>query len=228
MTDERRAILDVLLAEYRYWAEAEWPAGADAGGDTGDMEIIQLGAVGALANVIAAVQCGVRAPWHPPVPTNEEPMSHVATVEIEVRDLDALDEACRRVGLELVRGQQTYRWYGKHVGDYPLPAGFAEADLGRCEHAVRIPGGDAAADAEGDEPPYEIGVVRRRDGRPGYVLHWDFFAGGYGLEKVAGPACGLLKQAYATVVAKRQAMRQGFTVTEQRQPNGHVRLLCRK
>ena len=152
-------------------------------------------------------------------------MSHVATVEIEVRDLDALDAACRRLGLELVRGQQTYRWYGKHVGDFPLPAGFAEADLGKCDHAIRVP---HAVVTEGGEPPYEVGVVRRRDGRPGFVLHWDFFAGGFGLQKHVGNDCALLKQAYATVMAKRTATQQGFQVSEQRLPNGTVRLVARK
>ena len=67
-------------------------------------------------------------------------MSHVATINIEVKDLDALGIAAGRIGLELVRGQKEYRWYGQSVGDYPLPAGLTEADLGVCEHAIRIAG----------------------------------------------------------------------------------------
>lgn len=39
-------------------------------------------------------------------------MSHVATIDVEVKDLDALAEAAARIGMELVRGQSTYRcWY---------------------------------------------------------------------------------------------------------------------
>jgi hypothetical protein len=151
-------------------------------------------------------------------------MSHVATIDIEIRDLDALEQACRALGLELVRGQQTYRWYGQHVGDYPLPAGFAVEDLGRCEHAIRIPG----AKIEGDLAPYEVGVVRRRDGRPGYSLMWDFFAGGYGLQQRVGKDCTKLKQQYAVAVATRTAQRQGLRVQQTVGANGSIVLRCVK
>ena len=77
-------------------------------------------------------------------------MSHIAEVNLLVQDLDALQRARHRLGLELVRHQQTYRWYGTSVGDHPLPTGFAKDDLGTCEHAIRIPGNDHA---------YEIGIV---------------------------------------------------------------------
>jgi hypothetical protein len=130
-------------------------------------------------------------------------MSHVATIEIEIRDLDALDAAARSLGLELVRGQTTYKWYGRHVGDYPLPAGFTREDLGRCDHAIRVPGNNQA---------YEIGVVKRRDGRPGYVLLWDFWRGGYGLVEKVGENANRLKQAYAIEAAKRAAWRAGHRV----------------
>jgi hypothetical protein len=36
-------------------------------------------------------------------------MSHIAEVNLLVQDLNALQRACQRLGLELVRGQQTYR-----------------------------------------------------------------------------------------------------------------------
>jgi hypothetical protein len=146
-------------------------------------------------------------------------MSHVATVDVEIKDLDALAEACKRIGLEFVSGQQTYRWYGMSVGDYPLPAGFTADELGKCEHAIRIPGSETA---------YEIGVVCRRDGRAGHTLMWDFWAGGKGLEALAGKDCRNLKREYAAVVAKRQAQRSGFQVNEQRQPDGSIRMVLSK
>lgn len=130
-------------------------------------------------------------------------MSHVAQIDLEIRDLEALEAAARSLGLELVRGRTAYRWYGRHVGDYPLPAGFTKDDLGRCDHAIRIPGDDRA---------YEIGVVRRRDGRPGYVLLWDCWQGGYGLEERVGAGAARLKQAYALEAAKRAAWRAGHRV----------------
>jgi hypothetical protein len=39
-------------------------------------------------------------------------MSHIAEVNLLVHDLNALHRACQRLGLELVRQQQTYRCYG--------------------------------------------------------------------------------------------------------------------
>lgn len=154
-------------------------------------------------------------------------MSHVATIELEVKDLEALAEAARRLGLELIRGQQTYRWFGHSVGDYPypLPQGFTEQDLGHCEHAIRIPKNDQIPE---HKQPYEVGVVRRRDGRPGYTLIWDFFAGGYGLQKLIGNGAANLKREYAAVVARKQAQRSGFAVREVRQADGSMRLFLSK
>jgi hypothetical protein len=131
-------------------------------------------------------------------------MSHVAKIAIEIKDLDALQAACARIGCELINGKTTYRWFGRHVGDYPLPEGFAATDLGQCEHAIRVP--DAS---------YEIGVVRRRDGKSGYTLLWDFFSsGGLDRNKAIGPNAGRLVQAYGVESAKRAARRAGYSVTE--------------
>ena len=146
-------------------------------------------------------------------------MSHVSTIDIDVTDLDALEAACNRLGsLKLMRGQREYRWWGRHEGDYPLPQGFAAADLGKCDHAITVVGNDIA---------YEVGVVARRDGRPGYTLLWDFYNGGYGLESHVGKNCDKLKQAYATEVATRVAKQQGMQVFEQLQQDGSIQLMCR-
>lgn len=127
-------------------------------------------------------------------------MSHVSTIACDITDLEALKAAAKECGMELVQ-QSTYRWFGKSVGDYPIPEGFTEADLGHCEYAIRIPGNPNA---------YEVGVVRRRDGRPGYTLIWDFWAGGHGLESVIEKNGGRLKREYALAVGMRQMARKGF------------------
>lgn len=142
-------------------------------------------------------------------------MSHIAKIEIEVRDLDALAAACLRLGCALVRDQTTYAWFGRSVGDYPLPEGFTVADLGRCQHAIRVPGAS-----------YEIGVVARRDGRQGFTLLWDSWSSG-GLERVLGPGAGRLVQAYGVEAATRAARRQGYAVTETVQDDGAVLLHVR-
>jgi hypothetical protein len=163
-------------------------------------------------------------------------MSHVAEISIEVKDLDSLKEACRRLGLEFVEGQKTYRWWGFSEGDYPLPAGFTAADLGLCDHAIRVPENHPQFQKNPSVDPgypercwtYEIGVVKRRDGKPGFCLLYDFFGGGFGLEDLVGKQCNKLRQTYATVTATRAAMRAGFRVHEHRLPNGSVQLRCIK
>ena len=73
-------------------------------------------------------------------------MSHISKIELEVQDLGVLGQACSRLGLELIRNQKTYRWYGKDA---------------QCDHAIKIPGAS-----------YEIGVLKE-DGR--YELQCDFY-----------------------------------------------------
>jgi hypothetical protein len=152
-------------------------------------------------------------------------VSHVASVDIEVKDLDALDEAAKQLGLELVRDQKSYRWFGQHVGDFPLPEGFKAEDLGQCDHAIRIPGGMAP----GGQAPYEIGVVRRRDGRPGYTLMWDFWCGGYGLQAKVGDGCQKLVCAYASAVTKKTMIKQGYRIAQEiHQESGAVKYVFAK
>ncbi len=128
-------------------------------------------------------------------------MSHVSAIELEIKDLDALKAACERLGLKWLEGKTTYRWYGQWVGDYPLPEGFKVEDLGKCSHAISVPGA-----------AYEIGVVNR-NGKT--TLLWDFWSSG-GLEKVLGKGGGKLKQAYAVEAAKRAAKKAGYRVQEKR------------
>jgi len=92
-------------------------------------------------------------------------MSHVTVIEFEIRDLECLRQACTELGLEFREGQKTFRWFGVHVGDYKVPDGFAVQDMGKCDHAIGLPGNGPSKKA------YEIGVVRRRDGKPGHTRH---------------------------------------------------------
>ena len=55
-------------------------------------------------------------------------------------------------------------------------------------------------------------MVERRDGKPGFQLMWDFWAGGHGLQEQVGENCKKLRQAYAVEVAEKAAKRQGLTV----------------
>lgn len=143
-------------------------------------------------------------------------MSHVATVDVHITNLDALKKACKNIGLEFREGQKTYKWYGQHVGDYPIPEGYDRNDLGKCVHAIAIPGNSNA---------YEIGVVERKDGKEGYTLMWDFWAGGNGLQKVVGDDCNNLSHEYAKEQTIEFANENGYTFSEEAQEDGSVELI---
>ncbi len=143
-------------------------------------------------------------------------MSHVAIIEAEIKDLKVLADACERIGCEFVEGQKTYRWYGRHVGDYPLPAGFTKNEMGKCEHVIRVKGAGSQC--------YEVGVVKRRDGKEGYTLLWDFYARGYGLQDKIGEGAEELVKSYAASAAMRAAKKLGWKVAEKRLATGEIQL----
>jgi hypothetical protein len=116
-------------------------------------------------------------------------MSHITTIKVEIMDLDALDEACKPLGLELRRGQKKYRWYGSQPK--------------ACEHAIGIP----------KTNNYEVGVVRQ-----GNSLGLAYDPYDHELSKKVGPGCGNIIAAYSKVMAKKQARlfanAQGWTMSE--------------
>jgi hypothetical protein len=142
-------------------------------------------------------------------------MSHVSTIPAEVRDLDGLRAACRRMGWEFREGQKSYAWYGRYVGDTQLPEhlrGLTNEELGRCDHAIRVPGAS-----------YEVGVVEKADGS-GYELRWDYYSAGGLIQKLGGESAPVLLQAYALGCAQIDLEAQGYQVTEQVLADGTVRL----
>lgn len=136
-------------------------------------------------------------------------MSHVTILDLEINNLDALKAACQRLGLEWMENQHTYKWYGQFMGDYPLPQGFSKNDLGKCTHAIRVPGAS-----------YEIGVVIRQ-GKT--TLMWDFWQSG-GLEKILDKGGAKLAQAYAIEAAKLDALSQGQNCYETVNEEGDIEL----
>jgi hypothetical protein len=38
-------------------------------------------------------------------------MSHVAVVEMKIKNLDILEKVCKKLKLEFKRGQKSYRWF---------------------------------------------------------------------------------------------------------------------
>lgn len=128
-------------------------------------------------------------------------MSHISKIELEINSIDMLKKACQRLQLEFCEGQKTYTWYGKWVGDTPLPEGISIDALGKCDHAIRVPGAN-----------YEIGIVKTGNK---YRLLYDYWRAGK-LEKVLGKGLGKLKQAYTIERVNQEARFKGYRIQEKK------------
>ena len=138
-------------------------------------------------------------------------MSHVSKIELEIQSLEDLKLACKRLSFTFMENQNTYQWYGRSVGDNPLPERFSVDDLGKCDHAIKVP-----------ECLYEIGVVKRKSK---YILLWDSWHKG-GLEQKIGKDAGILKQAYTVTRVIREAKLKSYQVKEIKQDQS-IRLVLR-
>lgn len=149
-------------------------------------------------------------------------MSHVADVELTITDLDALDKACEDLGLELVRGQTTHKWFGKFLNDWndtsraAISKGRNAEDFGKCEHAIKIKNGNANN--------YEIGLVKNADGT--FSAIYDAWAGGGGLHAVAGNDLCKLKDEYGARVTMRTLARKGYNCARRVNEQGKVQVVA--
>jgi len=129
-------------------------------------------------------------------------MSHITPIQrAEGWDLETLKRMCafRPELFTFVESRTSYRWFGTHLGDYPLPEGFSKEQLGHCDHVIRVQGAR-----------YEIGVVCREDGTH---LLWDFWSSG-GLEQALGKEAWRLNQEYDLTKAVMAAEAQGYSWAE--------------
>jgi len=130
-------------------------------------------------------------------------MSHVAKIKAEIKDLKALKNTCDRMGWQFKENQKSYKWYGRHIGDYPMPEGLTQNDLGKCDHAISVPNCN-----------YEIGVVKNKlNGGKTYDLLWDFFDSSLKLA-MGGDTAPKLVQAHTIEAGKIAARKKGLTFKE--------------
>ena len=143
-------------------------------------------------------------------------MSHVAVVAVRISDMASLKAACKAVGLEFKEGQTTYRYYGQWLNDFnaadaAYKNGIDPKTYGKnATHAIGIPDNTSS---------YEIGIVKvdAKGGDDGkcdgviYNLVYDKWAGGHGLEAVAGKDCSTLTKAYTTEVTKKHLISKGYS-----------------
>lgn len=152
---------------------------------------------------------------------------HVVTLDIELKDLDAMEAACTRIGATLKKNCHKHHWYGRWVDDSPVPRNLLETEedyqkmlalprhqrqqemlniLRHPEHVITIPG-----------HTYEVGIYKVGNR---LEMAFDEFHGKWG-----NTSGGELAQAYAIEASKNQARRQGLNdFTETVQQDGAIQL----
>ena len=142
-------------------------------------------------------------------------MSHVADVGLTITDLDALEAAADRIGLELRRGQRTHAWWGRFLNDWSDNSraaalkGRDPKTFGTCDHAIGVKGKAPRNGAGGN---WEIGLVARKDGK-GYDAVYDAYGNAGGLTERAGKDLNTLKEEYGIEMATRRLKHKRFNVT---------------
>lgn len=149
-------------------------------------------------------------------------MSHITTIKLVIKDLATLEAACAELGASLHRNVHNYNWYGAKVGPEPLPEGMTLADLGKCDHVIRLPG-----------VHYEIGVVASKTTAGSYTLAWDFFGTGKNLRHDGmklkdrfGDNLVRLQDTYGAHTAMAMLRQKGFLPVRKTLPNGAIQITC--
>lgn len=145
-------------------------------------------------------------------------MSHVVAIKLRIKDLNALNAAGQTLGMEMIPAAQ-FKWFGRHVGDYPLPEGFTKEDMGKCVYALRLKGNSEA---------YEVGVAQSKIHPGEYELLLDFWQGGFGLEDAIGKQGCKLRQEYSSVVTQKAMRKQGLRITKSVTSDGKIVLRGRR
>ncbi len=135
-------------------------------------------------------------------------MSHYSEVQIEFRDRAALVAALNRLGFQ---GKVEVHQEAKSLYGYQGDRRDQQAHIIiRRQHV-----GPAAND---------LGFQRQSDGT--YRVYISDYDRDY--NRYNGEWLGRLKQAYGVEKAKAEARKNGYRVTEQKQGDGRIRLICRR
>lgn len=119
----------------------------------------------------------------------------IASLQLQLRDLEALRTVCRCQRWEFRAGQRHYRAFGQPGA--------------RCAHAIGIPG-----------CAYEIGLVADADH---FLPVWD--AGPRNeLEMALGPGCQLLWRSYLRETVRRASQPRGHTFNQHTDLRGVLRV----
>lgn len=124
--------------------------------------------------------------------------------------LEALKMACDMLGLEILE-QREYAWWGRHVGDYPLPSGMKKEELGRNALFVLRAKPEKRRELQrANGSCYDIGIVEDPNNPGCYVPIYDFYGQENGINRIVGnpvmerdPSTGQQKPALLCPVLKQ-------------------------
>ena len=122
-------------------------------------------------------------------------MSHFATIQTQIRDLDALHDACVELGVKLIP-ETTCRGYAGIVRQAP--------------HVIKLRG------------PYDIAVEPSQEKDGSYGLTTDWWDGH--VEKEVGTNYGRLLQSYGVNKTMREARARGLCTTRRVDADGSILL----
>ena len=135
-------------------------------------------------------------------------MSHVVASGVIITDIDCLRAAVAKVkGLKWKENQKSWKWYGTWVNDYnkadaAYKLGIDTRDYGKCDHAISVDGSD-----------YEIGIMKRTDGK-GWSPVFDFFgSNGHRIQAVVGDGCEKLMVEYQREYVTRFASLENMNLS---------------
>ena len=126
-------------------------------------------------------------------------MSHVVSSAAICTDLECLKATLKLFPkLQWVEGKKRFAWYGKWMDDYSATDaayrnGISPEEYGKCDHVIKLEGNN-----------YEIGVVKRKDGK-GWSLVWDFYSDGRNINAYIGDSAEKLMVAYNKTFLERFA-----------------------
>ena len=133
-------------------------------------------------------------------------MSHIVSSKVVIADLACLKQAIQKFQALRWIDKKTYSWYGTFMNDYhgddaAYKDGVDPKDYGKCEAALHVDGSD-----------YEIGIMKRKDGK-GYAIVWDFYGTGREINKVVGDGAEKLLVEYQKEFISRFANTEGLNLT---------------
>jgi hypothetical protein len=145
-------------------------------------------------------------------------MSHVVSINTEIRDIEAVKAACLELGLVFKEGQTSIRWYGKWVGDYDAEnaaykLGIKPEQYGTCDHAIEVPG-----------CKYDIGLLKN-PATGGYKIYFDFWGEGQKIQTAIGEKGGKLMQHYNVSKATMALRAKGHMVQRKTSASGNIKLV---